>query len=242
VLGFTAGADAAQLLESDISHPIHQSSYLLTLSAARLAAVLASTEERAKAERAVAELTRKVEATCELMLRGGQAIEPWDATERLAEHSTVVCGQVVALWWAADARFIKVVVKRDGDHELAGGAGHQDGSISRDVPPMRGTDYPNFSRVTVVYPDDADKSEEPIDADKLYFTSTRDAADREASFRAGYGLSCDGRKFLAGRLFYLLAVEPGGHGWAQHLREAHEPPPPLHCYWHRDLEVWVSQA
>ena len=116
-------------------------------------------------------------------------------------------GQLVALWWAADARFVKVVVKRDGDPELAGGAGHEAGSISRDVRPTRGN-YPSYSRVTVVYPDDEDKNEEHIDADKLHFTSVRDAADREASIRAGYGLSCDGRKFLADRPYYLLAVEP----------------------------------
>ena len=47
----------------------------------------------------------------------------------------------------------------------------------------------------------------------------------------GYGISRHGRQFKAGRFFYLLAVEAGGHGWSQHLLEAQEPPPPLLCNW-----------
>ena len=46
--------------------------------------------------------------------------EPWEAPRRVDEHSHVKRGQLLALWWADDARHVKVVVKREDSPELAG--------------------------------------------------------------------------------------------------------------------------
>ena len=81
--------------------------------------------------------------------------------------------------------------------------------------------------------DDGKKPIEIFDLATFHYASIADAADREASLAVGLGLDRHGAPFKFGRSFYVIAVRPGGHGWAQHLTEAQEPPPQLACDWRK---------